>query len=84
MGNCSSMYINSRRCNSSLHFSFIVSGGLTAPAEPYIKVVCRIAMKDFGDRVHFWQEMIEGSSDMYDWQLVNDVGGAPSFGETEE
>ncbi|KAF5494050.1 2,5-dichloro-2,5-cyclohexadiene-1,4-diol dehydrogenase [Colletotrichum fructicola] len=52
------------------------SGWPTAPAEPYILEVCKMAKLWFPDRVHFWHELAEGiprekSDGYYGWDEVN-------------
>ncbi|KAJ3518674.1 hypothetical protein NM208_g14432 [Fusarium decemcellulare] len=61
-------------CDRFLRFSSKVSGGITAPAEPYIMEVCRIAKQYFGDRVCFWHELRETGDEKqygcYSWKRV--------------
>ena len=77
VGECPHIPCNPDRCDYFLRFSSKISGGLTTPAEPYIRGVYRIAKKYFGSRVHFWHEMVETEDERqwgcYDWQEVNDA-----------
>ncbi|KAF5002163.1 hypothetical protein FDECE_10708 [Fusarium decemcellulare] len=61
-------------CDCFLRFNSKVSGGITAPAEPYIMEVCRIAKQYFGDRVCFWHELRETGDEKqygcYSWNRV--------------
>lgn len=59
VGECPHVPRNPDRCDYFLRFSSKISGRLTAPAEPYIRNVHKIAKKHFGTRVHFWHEMNE-------------------------
>lgn len=68
---------NPDHCGHFLRFSSKVSGRLTAPAEKYIRDVCRIAKGFFGSRVHFWHELNETDDERqygkYDWKEVHDA-----------
>lgn len=78
IGECPHIPKSPDHCEFFLRFSSKVSGGLTAPAEPYIKAVYKIAKTYFGSRVRFWHEMNE-SEDMqqqygcYGSKEVNDA-----------
>ena len=77
VGECPHMPSNPNRCDYFLRFSSKVTGRLTAPAEPCIRGVHRIARKHFGSRVRFWHEMNETDDERqwgwYGWQEVNAV-----------
>ncbi|KAJ4183155.1 hypothetical protein NW755_010004 [Fusarium falciforme] len=77
VGECPHMPSNPERCDYFLRFSSKVSGRLTAPAEPYIRSVYKIAKKHFGSKVHFWDELRETDDQRqwgwYDWQQVHDT-----------
>jgi len=77
VGECPHMPSNPDRCDYFLRFSSKVSGRLTAPAQPYIRSVYKIAKKHFGSRVHFWHEMNETDDERqrgcYDWKEVYDA-----------
>ncbi|KAL6876617.1 hypothetical protein J3F83DRAFT_726463 [Trichoderma novae-zelandiae] len=77
IGECPAMPSNPEHCNYFLRFSSKISGGLTAPAEPYIRHIRQIATKHFGVRVHFWHEMCETGDEkqygFYSWTEVHDA-----------
>ena len=77
VGECPQMPSHPDRCNYFLRFSSKISGGLTTPAEPYIRNVYKIARKHFGSRVHFWHEMNETGDERqwgyYNWREVHDA-----------
>ncbi|OMP84315.1 hypothetical protein BK809_0000322 [Diplodia seriata] len=64
-------------CEYFLRFSSKVSGKDGAQVERYIKEVCKMATKRFGDCVHFWHELKETGNDhdqfgYYSWKEVNE------------
>ena len=75
VGECPHMPSNSNRCDYFLRFSSKVSGHLTAPADPYIRGVHKIARKHLGSRVRFWHEINETNDERqrgcYGWQEVH-------------
>lgn len=77
IGECPHMPNNPEQCSYFLRFSSKVSGGLTTPAEPYIRSVYKIAKKHFGNRVHFWHELQETDDQRqwgwYNWQQIHDA-----------
>ncbi|UPK91944.1 hypothetical protein LCI18_002879 [Fusarium solani-melongenae] len=77
VGECPHMPSDPERCNYFLRFSSKVSGGLTTPAEPYIRSEYKIAKEDFGSRVHSWHELRETGDERqwgwYDWQQIHDA-----------
>ncbi|KAG9494754.1 hypothetical protein J7337_013893 [Fusarium musae] len=77
VGECPHLPSNPNTCDYFLRFSSKISGGLTSPAEPYIRGVYKIAKKYFGGRVHFWHEMNETGDERqygyYDWRTINDT-----------
>ncbi|KAJ4200845.1 hypothetical protein NW759_015760 [Fusarium solani] len=72
VGECPRMPANPDRCNYFLRFSSKISGRLTAPAESYIRSVYKIARKNFGSRVHFWNDLYDEFG-CYGWQQIYDA-----------
>ena len=54
-----------------LRFSSKVNGSRTAAAEPYIRKVCAVARRHFGNQVQFWHELAEDYGH-YGWSQVNE------------
>lgn len=75
VGECPHLPNSPDHCDYFLRFSSKISGRLTAPAEPYIRDVRKIAKKHFGNRVHPWHGMNETDDQRqwgcYGWEEVN-------------
>lgn len=72
VGECPCMPKSPEHCDYFLRFSSKVSGGLTEPAETYIRDVCEIAKTYFGNQVKFWHELYEQYG-LYGWKDIHDA-----------
>jgi hypothetical protein len=72
VGEYPGMPLDPEHCEYFLRFSSKVSGHLSAPADPYIRQVCRIARKHFGEKVCWWHEASDKYGH-YGWQEIHDA-----------